>query len=189
MCVRVSVVGCLHSLIYQLFLSLSVSMFVCSWWSVMCLVKMICWSLSKHLVTFLRSLFSVIDTFLNLCDWMICWVIFNKYLVCFKNNGSKYTHWFSVDDNTNNHIFFTNNTSTFKCPFSWQMVGNSILVIMYDTQSCTFGAVISRMIKSLSIRLYNNRLSLYDMFSESVFSSNTCDWIQNVVIDQRLIYH
>ena len=52
------------------------------------------------------------------------------------------------------------------------MVGNYILVIVYDTQSYMFGAVISCMNKSLPIKLYNNRLSLSDMLGESVFISN-----------------
>ena len=103
---------------------------------------------------------------------MICWVIFSKYLVCLEINYFKCAHLSSVDDNTNNCIFFMNNTSTFKCPFLWQIVGNSILVIIYDTQSWTSGVVISRMNKSLSIRLYNNHLSLSDMFGKSVFSSS-----------------
>ena len=132
---------------------------------------MICVSLLNHTVMFFRTLFSVIDISLNLRDWMICWDIFNKYLVCFENNDSKCAYWSSVDNNTDNRIFFTNNTSTYKCPFLWQRVGDSILVIMYDTQACTSGAVISRMNKSLSIRLYSNHLSLSDMLGESVFSS------------------
>ena len=103
---------------------------------------------------------------------MIYQVIFNKYLVCFWNNDSKCVHRFSVDDNTNNRIFFTTNTSTCKCSFLWQMVGDSILVIMYDTKACTSGAVISRMNKILSIRLSNNHLSLSDMLGESAFNLN-----------------
>ena len=61
-------------------------MLVYSWWSVVYLVKMKCESLSNHLVTFFGTLFSVIDAFLILRDWMICWHISDMYLVCFKNN-------------------------------------------------------------------------------------------------------
>ena len=68
--------------------------------------------------------------------------------------------------------FFTDNTSTCNWPFSWQRVGDSILVIMYDNQACTSGTVISRMNKSLSMRPYNNRLSLSVMLGESSFRSN-----------------
>ena len=103
---------------------------------------------------------------------MIYWHIFNKYLVCFKNNDSKCAQCSSVDGNTNSSIFFTDNTSTCKWPFLWQMIGDSILVIMYDTQACISGTVISHMNKSLSMRLYNNRLSLSGMLGELVFSSN-----------------
>ena len=133
---------------------------------------MICGSLSNHLATFLRTLFSAIDTFLDFRDWKICWVIFNKYLVCFENNDSKCVNWSFVDDNMNNRIFFTNKTSTSKCLFLWQMIGDSVLVIIYDTHACTSGAVISRMNKSVSIRLYSNRLSLSNMFGELAFSLN-----------------
>ena len=116
--------------------------------------------------------FRVIDAFLTLWDWMICWHIFNRYLVCFENNDFKCTQCSSVDDNTNSHNFFTDITSTYKGSFLWQMDGVSILVIMYDTQACTSSTVISCMNKSLSLRLYNNRLFLSDMLGESVFSSN-----------------
>ena len=136
------------------------------------LVKMECGSLSNYLVTFSRILFSVIDVLLNLRDWMICWHIFNKYLVCFENNDSKCTQCSSVDDNRNNRNFFTDSTSTCNWPFSWQRVDDSILVIMYDTQAYTSGTVISHMNKSLSMRQCINRLSLSDMLGESVFSLN-----------------
>ena len=43
---------------------------------------------------------------------------------------------------------------------------------MYDTQASMSGTVTSRTDKSLSMRLYNNRLSLIDMLGKSVFSSN-----------------
>ena len=52
------------------------------------------------------------------------------------------------------------------------MTGDSILVIMYDTQVCMSGAVISCMNKCILIRLNNNRVSLSDKLGESVFSSN-----------------
>ena len=52
------------------------------------------------------------------------------------------------------------------------MVGDSILLIMYDTHACTSGTVNSRRNKSLSMRLYNNHLSLSDMLGELVFNSN-----------------
>ena len=95
------------------------------------------------------------------------WVFSN---LCLEKNDSKCAHRSSVDDTTNNHIFFTNNTSTFNCPFLWQIFGNSILMTMYDTQSCTSGVVTSGINKSCLIRRYNNRLSLSDMLGESVFS-------------------
>ena len=95
---------------------------------------------------------------------MICWYNFNKYLVCFEHDVSKCAHCSSVDDNTNSCICFTDNTSTCK----WQRVGNSILVIMYDIQACTSGAEIAHMNKSLSIRLYNNCISLSNMLGKSV---------------------
>ena len=131
-----------------------------------------CGSILNHLVIFFRTFFSVIDAFLNLRNWMICWHIFNKYLVCFENNNFKRTQCSSVDDNKKSRNFFTDSTSTWKWPFSWQRDGNFILVIMYDTQACTSGTVISGMNKSLSTRLYKNRLSLSEMLGESVFSSN-----------------
>ena len=131
-----------------------------------------CGSQSNNLCKFFRTLFSVIYAFLNHQDWLICWHIFNKYLIPFENNGSKCTQCTSVDDNKNSRNFFTDRTSTCKWPFLWQRVGDSILVIMYDTQACTSGTIISRMNKCLTMRLYNNRLSLFDMLGESVFSSN-----------------
>ena len=77
-----------------------------------------------------------------------------------------------IDDNTNSYNFLTDSTSDCKWSFSWQRVGVSILVIMYDTQACTSGIVISGMNKSFSMKLYNNSLSLSDMLGKSVFSSN-----------------
>ena len=41
---------------------------------------------------------------------------------------------------------------------------------MYDTQACTFGTVVLLMDKSLSMRSYRNRLSLFSMLGRSVFS-------------------
>ena len=130
-----------------------------------------CGSLSNHLVTIFRTLFRVIYAFLNLRDWMICWHIFNRYLVCFKNNDTKCTQCSSIDDNTDRCNFFIDSTSTCKWPFLWQMDGDSILVIIYDTQACTFGTVILFMNNSLPMRSYSNRLSLSSMLDESVFSS------------------
>ena len=153
------------------------------------LVKMNYGSLLNHLATFFRIFFSVIDTFLNLLDWIICWHIFHKYHICFENNGSKCTQCSFVDDNKNSCNFFTDITSTCKWPFSRQRVGDSILLIMYDTQACTSVIVISRMNKSLSMRLYYNHLSLslYDMLVESVLSLNLwwiprCDKLPGIVI-------
>ena len=54
--------------------------------------------------------------------------------------------------------------------FMKKIVGNSVLVIMYDTQACTSGLVISLMNKSLLMRLYNNRIPLSNMLGDSVFS-------------------
>ena len=76
-------------------------MLVCSWWSVVYLVKMKCRSQLNPLLIFFRILFSVIDAFLNLWDWIICWHIFNKFSICFENNNFKCTQCCSVDGNTN----------------------------------------------------------------------------------------
>ena len=70
---------------------------------------------------------------------MICWHIFNKYLVCFENNDSKCTQFSSIDDNKNSLNIFTDSTSICKWYFLWQRDGDSILVITYDIQACTFG--------------------------------------------------
>ena len=171
MCVIVLVVVCLYSLIYQ-FTSIFSLKLECSWWSVLYLVKMKCGSLSNYLISFFRTLFIVIDAFLNLREWMICWHIFNKYLVGFENNDPKCTHCSSIDDNTNSCNFFTDSISTCKWPFSRHRVGDSILVIMYDIQACTSVTPILCKNKSLLIRPYDNCLSLSDMLGESVFSSN-----------------
>ena len=56
--------------------------------------------------------------------------------------------------------------------FLWTMDDNSILVIIYDTQACTFGTIILLMKKSLLMRPYNNCLSSSGMLGESVFCSN-----------------
>ena len=79
---------------------------------------------------------------------------------------------FSLDDNKNSCNFFTDSTSTCKWSFSWQRDGDSILVIMYDTQACMSGTVVLCTDKSLSMKLDNNRLSLFDMLGESVLSMN-----------------
>ena len=52
------------------------------------------------------------------------------------------------------------------------MVGNSILVIMYDTQACMSGLVMLLVNKSLLMRRYSNRISLSDILGESAFSLN-----------------
>ena len=127
-------------------------------------------SLQIHSVVFFRTCLRVIDVFLYLPDWMICWYIFNRHLVCIKSNNFKCTRCSSLDDNTNSHNFFTDITSDGNRLFSWQMDGDSILVIMYDTQACTFGMVILFLNKSLLMRLYSNRLSLSSMLGESFFS-------------------
>ena len=118
-------------------------MFVFTPWFInLYLVKMKCWSLSSHLVTYFMTLSSVIDAVLNLWDWTICWHIFNKYLVYFENNDSKCTQCSTVDDNTNSCNFFTDSISTCKWSFLWQRDNDSILVIMHDIQACTSGTII-----------------------------------------------
>ena len=77
----------------------------------------------------------------------------------------------SLDDNKSSCNFLIDITSNCNRSFSWQMDGDSILVIMYDTQACTFGTVILFMNKSLSMRSYSNCLSLSSMPGESDFSS------------------
>ena len=109
--------------------------------------------------------------FLDLPDWMICWYIFNRYLLCFESNDFKCTRYFSLDDNMNSCIFFTDIIPNYNRMFSWQMDGNSILVIMYDTQACTSGTVILLMNNSPPMRSYSNRLSLSSMLGESFFNS------------------
>ena len=126
-------------------------------------------SLSNHLVIFFRTFFKVTDAFLNLPDWMICWHIFNRYLVFFENNDSECTQYSSLDDNTNSRNFFIDSTSNCNMSFSWQMDGDSILVIMYDTQACMSGTVILFMNKSLLMRPYNKCLSSSGILGESVF--------------------
>ena len=123
------------------------------------------------MVVFFRTYFRVTYAFLKFPDWIICWHIFNRYLICFESNDFKCTGCSSLDDNMNSHNLCTDITSDCNRLFLWQMDDDFILVIMYDTQACTFGTVILFKYTSLSTRSYSNRLSLSSMLGESFLSS------------------
>ena len=92
--------------------------------------------------------------------------------MCLESSDSKCKHLFSMDDNINNCIFFTNSTSTFNCSSLWYFVDDSILAIMYETQALMSGLVTLHDSKSLSMRRYNNPISFSDILGESASNLN-----------------
>ena len=108
----------------------------------------------------------------NLRDWIICWIVFSRYLVCLENSNSECKHLFSVNDNMNNRIFFTNIISTFNCSSLWYFVDDYIFPIMYETQALMSSLVTLHDSKSLSMRRYNNPISFFDILGELVSNLN-----------------
>ena len=92
-----------------------------------------------------------------------------------------------MDDNMNNHIFFTNSIFTFNCSSLWYFADDSIISIMYEIQALISGWVTLHDSKSPSMRQYNNPISFFDIIGELVSNLNLqlkpeCDVLSGIDI-------